>query len=91
MCVHVRDTHRDRNKMEKERKKGRGKGKERRRGGASRGMVGSECGRVRVTRVSERLIPAQIVVFSFVDDGRVSHILQRENRNILTKIASSRS
>ena len=29
--------------MEKERKKARGKGKERRRGGGSRGMVGSEC------------------------------------------------
>ena len=49
-------------------------------------MVGSECGRVRVTRVSERLIPAQVVVFSFVDDGRVSHILQMENRNIVTKL-----
>lgn len=52
----------------------------------SRGMVGSECGRVRVTRVSERLIPAQVVVFSFVIDGRVSHILQMENRNIVTKL-----
>ena len=61
--------------MGKERKKGREMRKERRRGWGSRGMGGSECGRVRLTRKSERLISAQIVVFSFVDDGRVNHIL----------------